>query len=357
MSVSQKSKTLKDNLEFVYGRKIPEGQIPDPDKFKMVRSAPRMEDATAINDFSQEYGFLAPSFPCQVFYYENGEFYPSFEHALLASKTNDTNLRLQIKSISDIIEVKKLVTKSNREDPDFLEAWKEKCTVIAGFLVRDKYFRNKEIKSKLVGTGNKTLNYFNDHKETFWGYERNTKNGKNHLGKLTEQIRLEISKNIITSKWVAQIIQLTPENNVNMRVSVLTGEQEKQEEFPFKNALYVGKEPDCEIIADHVSFSRLHAVIVSGVLPHLGNNTQNSTQNTDNKSQTYIIDLGSANGTEVNNTKITPFILHPLDTQSQITFAASHVIYRVFVDTQRANKAKQMKQEIISTLTSDISGE
>ena len=53
--MSLKDKTVKDNLEFVYGRKTAAStDLLDPDKFRTVKSAPKLIDTTAITQFDVE---------------------------------------------------------------------------------------------------------------------------------------------------------------------------------------------------------------------------------------------------------------------------------------------------------------
>jgi predicted NAD-dependent protein-ADP-ribosyltransferase YbiA (DUF1768 family) len=83
--------------------------------------------------------------------------YPSFEHALLASKLSDFSSRARVIEIEGIPEVKRFVSgelkRRSLDDSD----WKSSCLSTAERLLRDKFMRNKAAKAALVSTGKKSL--------------------------------------------------------------------------------------------------------------------------------------------------------------------------------------------------------
>ena len=146
------AKVVADNLAWVYGRRTEEAKH-DPDKRSFVKSVNKKYlDPDTISDFNTEFEFLKPAFECPVvlnyFNYfskeersskgvkANEELYPSFEHALIASKLNDVEKRNHIRGIVTIQEVKKYVSK---EKKSLNSNWKDMCLKIAEDLLRDKF--------------------------------------------------------------------------------------------------------------------------------------------------------------------------------------------------------------------------
>ena len=154
---------IQQNLDFVYGRKKDDA-IQDPDKHVLVKAQPRLDNPNIIDKFVNEYAFLAPDFPCTVFYKWNELPFPSYEHALLASKYTNQDIINAIRSSKDIRTAKSYVTQQGsiaREAE--VPMWKEKCVPIAEHLLRDKFIRNKELTIKLMKIpAEKTIHYLND---------------------------------------------------------------------------------------------------------------------------------------------------------------------------------------------------
>ena len=59
-------------------------------------------------------------------------------------------------------------------------------------IVFDKFNRNKDLKAKLLATGNAELIEGNTWHDTYWGYDFSKKRGQNKLGKILMQVRQKI---------------------------------------------------------------------------------------------------------------------------------------------------------------------
>ena len=59
-------------------------------------------------------------------------------------------------------------------------------------IVFDKFTRNKDLKAKLLATGNAELIEGNTWHDTYWGYDFSKKRGQNKLGKILMQVRQKI---------------------------------------------------------------------------------------------------------------------------------------------------------------------
>ena len=170
----RKMAIIQENIAFLYGRQpttAASGAAMDPDKGKMVKSQPKYVDSNAISDFhaTGQHYCLLPSFPCNVYLYSAPNhtaasttegLFPSFDHALQASKCLALDERQLILQTKDIRDVKKMAGKlmSNKPTQD---KWKEKCLVIAEALLRDKFVRSKDLTAQLKATGKSSLIYGN----------------------------------------------------------------------------------------------------------------------------------------------------------------------------------------------------
>ena len=135
-----------------------------------------------IDSFTGKYRFLSNFFPCKICF--NNINYPSVEHAYVASKTLDRNIREHIATIDSPGKVKKFGrTLEIRDD------WEEvKLSFMDSFL-REKFSPEMILSEMLEATGYAKLIEGNHWGDTFWGVCNGV--GQNHLGKLLMAIRSE----------------------------------------------------------------------------------------------------------------------------------------------------------------------
>ena len=133
-----------------------------------------------INSFSGENRFLSNFWPAKVIL--NGVEFVSVEHAYVASKTLDENLRKQISGMTPGQAKRFGRTFDLRED------WNEVKLSVMENLLRQK-FSHKELSDMLIATGQCELIEGNTWGDTFWGVCNGV--GQNHLGKLLMKIRHE----------------------------------------------------------------------------------------------------------------------------------------------------------------------
>jgi predicted NAD-dependent protein-ADP-ribosyltransferase YbiA (DUF1768 family) len=244
-----KEEIIKKNISFIYGRNQEDYQH-DLDKRTFVKSVPKIEEKV-INAFEKEHFFLAPSFPCQVFLADEIDLddgYLSFEHGLHASKFESSDaIRSEIKQTKDIREVKRKF----RIQPD--EKWKNNCLTIGENLLRDKFVRDKKLKSMLMKTVDFRLIYQNDHGDSFWGVISGNR-GTNHLGKILEKIRKEIQDGNEIDCWLSQSFNLLPKEKVCFQFNCFKDEiiiQEDCKTYPKFNKIYLGKSDDNDYVISH----------------------------------------------------------------------------------------------------------
>lgn len=151
-----KQEQTKRNIEFVYGRNR-EDEKHDPDKRAFVPSRKRLT-IDAVHRFEGELACLDPSFSCEVYlsdeiFISERSVYPSYEHALQASRTKDRSVRQIIISSSSVRDAKRAGGKASVQD------WKEHCLIHAKALLRDKFMRNRGLKAALMKTEKNNIEF------------------------------------------------------------------------------------------------------------------------------------------------------------------------------------------------------
>ena len=141
-----------------------------------------IHDEKYVKGFFGEYRWLSNFHYCDIWF--EGLKYNCSENAYQASKI--------------VVEERKQFT--NCPPAKSKKLWK-KCNLlytIEGFdeikievmtsILFDKFYRNLDIRKKLLDTGDKLLEETNHWKDQFWGVDINL-GGKNHLGKILMKIR------------------------------------------------------------------------------------------------------------------------------------------------------------------------
>ena len=302
----------------------------------IVRTANKYIEHDMITSFTGDFAFLSPDFQCQVMLAGDANVYPSFEHALQASKTTDENVRSQLRDIADVRELKRMAGKLCGVS----DSWKEKSVQVAEQLIRDKFFRNKDLTALLMKTEHRTIQYVNDFKDMFWGMTPDKK-GQNKLGKAIEAVRFSIERGEILEKWIKDHFQLVDPDKVSISVKVQSDDEgttsAASEIFERKPVLEIGKLDDNDVVTEHPTTSRRHAVLL-----------------VDKVKGPVLIDLHSPNGTFVNKERIEPFVPVPVGTsETVIVFAASRHQHVFVVDTEAdVRRREEILRRMIATDTS-----
>lgn len=138
-----------------------------------------IHDENNIKGFFGEYRWLSNFEPCKVFY--EGLEYPSSENAYQSAKSLDLEVRLEISKLSP--SESKKISKKIELRPD----WEEIKYEVMFSVVFDKFIRNKELKTKLLSSGNKYLEETNHWNDKFYGVCNG--DGLNVLGKIIMEVR------------------------------------------------------------------------------------------------------------------------------------------------------------------------
>ncbi len=136
-----------------------------------------------IESFKGDYEFLSNFFPARVEYDER--WYPSVEHAYQAAKTLDKNFRKQFRTS----RLSAGGAKSMGRRVKLRDDWEEVKLEIMRELLIQKFTLHRELREKLIATGERQLIEGNWWGDTFWGVCRGK--GENWLGKLLMEVRKE----------------------------------------------------------------------------------------------------------------------------------------------------------------------
>lgn len=144
-----------------------------------------------ITSFFGEYRFLSNFYAVSIEF--EGLDYPSAEHAYVASKTLDDDMRKQIAKIETPGKVKRFGIELNlRSD------WSDDLKLIIMRKILEKKFRSDRIDPPLWewlrATAPEELVEGNSWGDKFWG-QCPVGVGKNHLGKLLTSIRDDVTMN------------------------------------------------------------------------------------------------------------------------------------------------------------------
>jgi ribA/ribD-fused uncharacterized protein len=340
--MATKDKILKDNLNFVYGRNQVESQIPDPDKVEVVRTYRKASDYELtkdemINEFTGDWESLSPLFKSPVMLSGDLQPYPTFEHALQASKFLEVANRDAIRTMEDIREVKRFVTKYKDLQDKLVTNWNEQCLTIAKKLLRDKFMRNKTNKIRLMKTGHKALRYDNEYNDLYWGYNKTTKKGQNHLGKLLEEIRKEISEGTDIDRWIVDHKKIITPVKVRVTMNAYEGKHAIEEEkkvLDEKVIVSIGKDDANDYMIAHPSVSRVHCCVVVTL-----------------NEEAFLVDMQSSNGTKVNGVKLEPFTFQKLDLRGEDLIQIGEVtkMYRIEINPRaEAVRHEELLQKLLA---------
>lgn len=141
-----------------------------------------IHDENNIKGFFGEYRWLSNYHVTDIYF--DGDLYGSTEAAYMAAKTTDEFIRTYFNKKSNITpnDAKALGRKITlRSDWDKVK-YDVMCSVVF-----DKFYRNIELREKLLSTGNKHLSEDNHWGDNYWGLCDGK--GENALGKILMSVR------------------------------------------------------------------------------------------------------------------------------------------------------------------------
>lgn len=140
-----------------------------------------------ITEFRGKYYFLSNFYQAPVMF--EGLLYRNCESAFQSAKTLDKEQRKQFCEIDPSTAKKKGRSIILRND------WEKIKDKVMEDVVRDKFTRNKDLKNKLLATGERELIEGNTWNDTYWGVCR--EKGENKLGKILMKVRSELQEDKI----------------------------------------------------------------------------------------------------------------------------------------------------------------
>lgn len=142
----------------------------------------------SITEFKGDYRFLSNFHPALVYY--DQLIYPSVEHAYVASKTMDRNIRRHIHKMENPAQAKRF-----GRSIELRPGWEFVKLGIMYQLVAYKFTFNPELKTALIDTGSMYLQEGNTWGDTFWGVDQ-LAGGENHLGQILMDIRCSLQNGV-----------------------------------------------------------------------------------------------------------------------------------------------------------------
>ena len=146
---------------------------------------------TEISTFRGPHDFLSNFYAADVEL--EGAEYPTIEHAFQAAKSLEYAERRAVKNAKTASEAKRMGRKIKRRTD-----WFDVSLIIMETLVRQKFTRYPELKSKLLETGDAKLIEGNNWNDRFYGavYDttRNEWKGDNHLGEILMKVRADLKQ-------------------------------------------------------------------------------------------------------------------------------------------------------------------
>ena len=140
-----------------------------------------------IDCFDGKYAFLSNFYSSPIAPFKDGIVYPTVEHAFQAYKTTDINKRKEIAAQPTPGKAKYLGRHVKIRDD-----WQEIRINVMYTALKEK-FKDLELQTKLLSTGNAELIEGNTWSDNFWGDCHCPKcrdiKGENNLGKLLMKIR------------------------------------------------------------------------------------------------------------------------------------------------------------------------
>lgn len=134
-----------------------------------------------IDSFKGDHAFLSNFYRSSIVMHDGME-YPTVEHAFQAHKTHDMQERHHISQLDTPGKAKRAGRKVKLRDD-----WEEIKVAIMRGIVERKFLDHRDLREKLLATGNAELIEGNTWNDIFWGMCRGK--GENHLGKILMEVR------------------------------------------------------------------------------------------------------------------------------------------------------------------------
>lgn len=118
-----------------------------------------------------------------------GSMYPTSEHAFMAAKTADPEVRLPLQVGGSIGDNPVEAKKYGRTKIVLRDNWEQVKVDFMFVILHDKFTRHMDLGNVLLDTGDKYLEETNHWNDKCWGVDSNTGEGDNNLGKVLMRVR------------------------------------------------------------------------------------------------------------------------------------------------------------------------
>ena len=143
-----------------------------------------IHDADNIKGFFGNYRWLSNFYTCQIWY--EGCTFPSSENAYQAAKIYP-EWRMDELVYCSAAESKSAWKRYNKMDKSAAE-WDARKYDVMSVILFDKFYRNKDLRQKLLDTEDKYLEELNHWQDIYWGVDIKM-GGQNNLGKILMKLR------------------------------------------------------------------------------------------------------------------------------------------------------------------------
>ncbi|GIX62609.1 FHA domain-containing protein [Babesia caballi] len=287
-----------------------------------------------IDNFSGEFDFLDPNYRCRVVFMGvdfrsvgHGVRFLRFSHTVGGQKYHyDASNPLSKDVIGYISQM------DSDAHPDGLEEnplWTAHRHEWLELLLRDKFRRNGDVRSRLAKTGDRKIVYISD--DLFLGSDG--KNGQNKIGRITEQIRDDMLAYKDHRVWLFMCQNMSAEDFWVSIEESSGNDNSQRHRLEGKSCYDIGRLPTCHLKPANPSISRIHATICMN-----------------KRGSVCMVNYNSATGVTVNGHALEPHEPFALSSGDRFTLGASKRIYRLHIDphlvSHRAAQAAEKRREV-----------
>ena len=261
--------------------------------------------------FTNTSAYLSNAFQCDVRLPDEADTaYVSVEHALQAAKSRDAAYRASVRA-ADGVSAAKSVGRSVNIDR---EAWYAALRANAPMLLRDKFRRSRELRSRLTDMEG-AIECHEARVGPFWGAAADPTHGragKNALGEMLTAVRAAVrGADGGAVDWARHFFAGSERCRELARLSVTACRGTSSigtEQLSGDSVILWGKHHACTVTMDHGSISRQHALFVVAprtlLLPLSEAAIAGAPDDAD--VSVYVVDLGSTHGTFVRAPRLAP---------------------------------------------------
>ncbi|CDR94606.1 RNA binding protein, putative [Babesia bigemina] len=269
-----------------------------------------------IDNFEGEFDFLNPAYKCRVVF--KGIAFHSVAHGLrfLRLSHNIDGQEYHYDGSDHLPahvanHVSSMDVSATSEGSDENPLWSAHRHEWLELLLRDKYRRNGDIRTRLGKTGDRQIVFTST--DLFLGFDG--KSGQNKVGRITEQIREDMSAYKDHRVWLLMCQNMSAED-FWVTVEESHGDSGICKHRLEGKCLYdIGRIPSCDLKPANPSISRVHASIYMNKRGHV-----------------CMVNYNDVTGVTVNGQRLEPHEPFAMRNGDRFTLGASKRVYRISID-------------------------